>query len=168
MLRNRKILRLCLELPVRVLQTRDHSALLPECSHLSTCLLDADRAVLQAQLLWLEFLRLLQESWRCQLCRSLRRCQRLRQQRCSAVCGSVCSQGVRCSRSLRPELWCSQGLWQWLCSELCCSVCPKGLLRSGGGWSKLCRSVWQCLWQKWLCHHLRWQQREQLLQQQLL
>ena len=62
LLRNRKILRLHLDVPARMLQTRDCSALLPERSHLSTSLLDFDSSVLQAKLLRLGSVGLLQES----------------------------------------------------------------------------------------------------------
>ena len=68
-----QVLWLCLDLPAIVLQTRDHSALLPERSHVSACLLDADRPLLQAELLRLGFVWLLQEElrrskWQCLWC----------------------------------------------------------------------------------------------------
>jgi hypothetical protein len=48
--------------PASVLQTRDCSALLPERSHVSTSLLEPDSSLLQAKLLRLGSVRLLQES----------------------------------------------------------------------------------------------------------
>jgi hypothetical protein len=61
LLRNRKIDWLCVDLPTSLLQTRDRSAVLPDRSHLSACLLNADGSLLQAELLWHGFLELLQE-----------------------------------------------------------------------------------------------------------
>lgn len=144
MLWNSQIKLLHFDLPARVLQTHDRSAMLPDGPHVSTCLLDVDTTLLQTELLWLGCFRLLQEGLR----RELRRSECLRQQLRS---------GVRCSRSLRPSVCRSCGL----CSGLCGTRRVRsGLCGSGCGLceqlcSELCRSLRQRLWQQRLRSELR-------------
>jgi len=69
------------------------------------------------------------------------------------LCGSGCLCPCLCSASgLRSGVCGSRCLWSGgLCAELCGSMWPEGLLRSGCGWPKLRRSVWQqceCLLQQ--------------------
>jgi hypothetical protein len=132
---NSEIKLLHIDLPARVLQTNDRSAVLPDRSHVSTCLLDVDSTMLQTKLLWLGCFRLLQEGLRSELCGS----ECLRQQVRSGVC---------CSRSVRSSVCRSSGL----CSGLCGSRRVRsGLCGSGCGLceqlcSELRRSLRQRLW----------------------
>lgn len=122
-----------IDLPARVLQTHDRSAVLPDGPHLSTCLLNVDTSMLQTKLLWLGCFRLLQEGLRNELRRPLL-CSRLCRTRglCSGMCRSLCSGLCGPVRT---------GLCGPLCFDLCGSLCsevlPSGVLRSG-----LCGSVW--------------------------
>ena len=140
MLWNSQIKLLHFDLPACVLQTYDRSAVLPDGPHVSTCLLDVDRSMLQTELLWLGCFRLLQEGLRCELRRSecLRQCECLCKPLCSGVrrtCG-LCS-GLCGSRRVRSGL-CGSGCG--LCEQLC---------------SELCRSLRHRLWQQWLRSELR-------------
>ena len=99
LLRNRKILWLHLDVPACVLQTRDCSALLPERSHVPTSLLDFDSSLLQAELLRMGSVKLLQESLRFWLWKR----QWLWKQR---LCSKLRSSGCLCS-----EVLCSGCLW---------------------------------------------------------
>ena len=67
MLWNSEIKLLHIDLPARVLQTNDRSAVLPDGPHVSTCLLNVDSSMLQTELLWLGCFRLLQEGLRSEL-----------------------------------------------------------------------------------------------------